>query len=484
MLTIAENALPHAVPESQGIASAAILAFVEAAEREVHELHSFILVRHGRTVAEGWWQPYRRQDPHVLFSLSKSFTSTAIGLAISEGCLSLDDPVLSFFPDETPAHVSGHLAAMRVRHLLSMSTGHAEDTTPYFFKRSDGDWVSAFLDVPVTHAPGTFFLYNTGATFMLSAIVQKVTGLKLIDYLKPLLFEPLGIENPTWEESPRGINTGGFGLSITTGDIARFGQLYLQKGEWMGRQILPAAWVEQATAYQVSNADNQAVEWKQGYGYQFWRCRHNAYRGDGAFGQFCIVMPDQDAVLAITAGVGDMQRPLDLVWEHLLPAMHSDPLTADPAEHARLLTKLASLSISPVPGSAFSPLAARLSGHRFEAAPNDLAIRAFSVAFTDSGCTVTVGTARGEESFTAGFGVWQAGESALFNEHGSTVSMPIVASGAWSHDDCYTLVVRLWETPFVFTLIFRFADDQLVFESTVNVSFEPIQTRVVKALRT
>ena len=166
----------------------------------------------------------------MLFSLSKSFTSTAVGMAVAEGRLSVDDPVLSFFPDEAPRKPGENLAAMRVRHLLAMSTGHDQDTTEHLYRRRDGNWARAFLARPVAHAPGTHFLYNTGATYMLSAIVQKVTGQTLLEYLRPRLFEPLGIEGATWETCPRGVNTGGFGLSVKTEDIARFGQLYLQRG--------------------------------------------------------------------------------------------------------------------------------------------------------------------------------------------------------------------------------------------------------------
>lgn len=481
MLTVAENVLPRATPESQGIAASAVLQFIDAVESQIRDLHSFMLLRHGQVVAEGWWSPYRRQDPHVLFSLSKSFTSTAVGLAVAEGRLSIDDFVLSFFPDEAPKSPSAQLAAMRVRHLLSMSTGHAEDTTPHFFRRSDGDWVSAFLDVPVTYEPGTFFLYNTGATYMLSAIVQKVTGTKLVDYLKPRLFEPLGIENPTWEESPRGINTGGFGLNITTEDIARFGQLYLQKGLWNGRQIVPEAWIDEATAFQVSNADNEGIEWRQGYGYQFWRCRHNAYRGDGAFGQYCVVMPDQDAVLAITAGVGDMQQPLDLLWEYLLPAMRAEPLPDDPSVQVALANRLAALAIPPVQGDQSSPVSARVSGKTYTVDSNELAIETVAVDFAGDGCTLRVASATGEHRFTAGSGVWREGRTSLFNPPGSVNSQSIAVSGAWTAVHAYTMVVRLIETPFTHTLVFRFDGDRLTLESTVNVSFEPIRTLVLTA---
>src|SRR5262249_5596575 len=160
-------------PESQGIASAAILKFITAAENEIDELQSFMLLRHGAVVAEGWWSPYGPDLPHMLFSLSKSFTSSAIGLAVAEKRLSIDDRVLDFFPDDAPKSVSRNLAAMRVRHLLGMSTGHAVDTMAGLHKRRDGNWTKAFLAQPVKYKPGTHFFYNTGATYMLSAIIQK-----------------------------------------------------------------------------------------------------------------------------------------------------------------------------------------------------------------------------------------------------------------------------------------------------------------------
>ena len=218
---------------------------------------------------------------------------------------------------------------MRVRHLLSMSTGHDQDTTGRL--RAGGDWVRAFLALPVEHAPGTHFVYNSGATYLISAIVQKATGQTLLEFLGPRLFGPLGIAAPTWESSPQRINVGGWGLSLTTEDIARFGLLYLQDGEWNGVRLLPAGWVAEATSAQVPNGDDPNSDWAQGYGFQFWRCRHGAYRGDGAFGQFCIVLPEQEAVVAITAGSGDMGGILGLVWEHLLPALGPGVLPADPA---------------------------------------------------------------------------------------------------------------------------------------------------------
>ena len=340
-------ALPRSTPEAQGISSEAISAFVEAADKEINTLHSFMLVRHGKVIAEAWWKPEAADKPHVLWSLSKSFNSTAVGLAVAEGKLSLEDPVLKFFPAEAPAEPSVNLKAMRVRNLLAMSGGH--DTEPKF-SIENGPSVKEFLAHPVTHAPGRWFRYNTPGSYMLSAIVTKATGQTVLDYLKPRLFEPLGIDHPEWRATAAGYNLGGYGLFVRTEDIAKFGLLYLQKGKWNGKQLLPEKWVEAATSKQVDNdkaPSGKNADWRQGYGFQFWRCQHNAYRGDGRDGQICLVMPEQDAVIAITAQTGQMQTELDLVWGKLLPAFRDGPLPANAVELKKLRQVLASLEVRP-----------------------------------------------------------------------------------------------------------------------------------------
>lgn len=334
-----DNTLPRSSPESQGVSSAIIQSFIEAADKEINTMHSFMLVRHGHVVAECWWKPQTQETSHILNSLSKSFTSTAVGLVAAEGKLSVEDPVLKFFPDLAPAEPSENLKAMKVKDLLTMSTGHDKEPKP----GPQDNWVKTFLAHPVLHKPGTKFVYNSQATYTLSAIVQKITGKTVLEYLQPRLFEPLGIKNPTWGTSPQGITLGGWGLFITTEDIARFGQLYLQKGKWNGKQLVPQAWVEAATGKQVENGPKPNSDWGQGYGYQFWQCRHGAYRGDGANGQFCIVLPELDAVIAITAHTGNMQAQLNLVWDKLLPAFNTRELKLNKESEEKLRNTIASL---------------------------------------------------------------------------------------------------------------------------------------------
>jgi CubicO group peptidase (beta-lactamase class C family) len=467
--------LPRSTPEAEGVSSAGILAFLEAVRQSKHELHSFMLVRHGRVVAEGWWSPYGPEFNHSLYSLSKSFTSTAVGFAVKEGRLRVDDRVVSFFPHDLPEQVSEHLAALRVKDLLTMSVGNGTEPTRPMVEQEN--WVKAFLGWPITNPPGTQFMYNSAATYMLSAIVQQVTGQKVLDYLQPRLFEPLRIQGATWETCPRGINVGGWGLSIQTEGLAKFGQLYLQKGVWQGRQILPAQWVQEATPFKIQqpapakpSRPNEQNDWLQGYCYQFWRCRHNAFRGDGAFGQYMIVMPDQDAVVAITAETSDMPGELDLVWQHLLPAMKPQPLPRDSQSQAELGQTFSALALTPQAGQPDSPLAERISGKAFKLGSNELDLQSASFVFGKDGCRFTLKDGQQEYPIACGVGRWQRGETDLPGTPPRLISggapkkgtkARLAASGAWTDQNTLQMVLRYYETPHHDTVTCRFDGDKV-----------------------
>ncbi|HEX8235258.1 MAG TPA: serine hydrolase [Abditibacteriaceae bacterium] len=480
-MSLTPKPLLRSTPEAQGIPSCALIAFINAAQSRAMELHSLMLLRHGHVVAHGWWSPYAAQHPHMLYSLSKSFAATAAGLAIAEGHFSLDDPVLSFFPDDAPQSVDENLAKLCVRHLLSMSTGHDEDTTRFLRDDTDGNWVRAFLARPVEHEPGTHFVYNSGATYMVSAIVQKVTGTPILNFLQPRLFEPLGIIGATWESCPREINMGGWGLSLKTEDIARFGQLYLQKGMWDGVRLLPESWVDEATTRQVSNGTHAESDWEQGYGYQFWCCRHNAYRGDGAFGQFCIVMPEQDLVLAITSNVGDMQALLNLVWEHLLPSLSPTALTEDHSAQEQLRHKSAHLAIATPQGQHTSSTASQVSGRTYNFAENGLGLTAISFEFGREEPILTVHDTHGTHHLICGYGEWQHGKTKFLLRRVWPVIVPqeqwkVATNGAWTATDTFVVKLCFYETPFSPTLTCRFVDNnRLLVDVCGSVGFGPAE---------
>ena len=463
----------YSTPESQGISSQAILDFVQAIERDQTDgVHSFMLRRHGKIVAQGWWEPFNPESPHTLYSLSKSFTSTAIGLAQDEGLLSIYDPVISFFPGEIPEDTCWNLKDMRVRDLLRMTTGHNQVMN---IRQSD-NWAKEFLAQEVKYWPGTHFMYNTDATYMLSAIITKVTGEPLVDYLGPRLFEPLGIEDPFWESDPRGISVGGSGLHLRTEDISNFGQLYLQKGIWNGEQLIPEAWVEEATSFQTSNGPDPDNDWAQGYGYQFWLSRHNCYRGDGMMGQFCIVMPEQDAVLAITSGTSDMPGVMNQVWEHLLPAMLDDALPPDEEGVKRLEEKLKGLKINCVEGDGDSPLASVFSGKTYIMEPNEQGMASISFDFDATPDRITIANEDGEQSFAAGYGTMELG-SMTIPQMGSS---KIAVSGAWETQDKYIANILLYETPHGVKYTFQFNEDELLCDVNLNVPFRGREALQIK----
>jgi len=470
--------LPRSTPEQQGVSSAAILSFVEEAEQKIDALHSFMLLRHGHVVAEGWWTPYSAEDPHTLQSLSKSFTSTAFGLAAAEGKLSIDDPVIKFFPEETPAEPGKRLQSMRVRDLLRMATGQAASEHQLNFGfpfRSKESLVKIFLEIPVQNKPGSHFVYNSAATYVLSAIIQKATGQTVLDYLKPRLFEPLGITDPQWEASAQGVTFGGFGLSLRTEEIARFGQLYLQKGRWRGQQIIPAAYVDAATTLQTGNGSNPNSDWDQGYGYQFWRCRYGFYRGDGAWGQFCIVMPEFDAVMVITGTYEDMQLALNLVWNRIVPGFEDGALPANPESAGKLSQKLRSLVLKMPAGTASAPPSAGVLGRRYVFPDNPQRIESveFEPGQVEAENAFVVRIAGQEQRVVYGPGAWK---KALFHENaGGLVPMgmiaeetgkeiPVAVSGVWSSADAFTVVMCRYQTPFSSTYDMKFAGDEIVVE--------------------
>ena len=476
--------LARSTPEAEGVSSAGIQAFLDAIAETRQELHSLIVVRHGRIVAEGWWSPYAPELRHTMYSMSKSFTSTAIGLAVADGKLTVEDKVTSFFPDDLPAQVSDNLAALRVKHLLTMSAGHEKEPTSAVVQEEN--WVRAFLAAPITHAPGSVFQYNSTATYMCSAIVQHVTGQKVIDYLTPRLFHPLGIEGMTWETCPRGINTGGWGLALQTDGLARFGQLYLQKGKWNGREIIPAAWVEEATTKHIQQPDpakpsrpKEQNDWLQGYGYQFWRCQHNGFRGDGAFGQYTIVLPEQDAVIAITGESSNMQGELDLVWEHLLPAMKDTPLPANLIAQAHLRDSLASLALPMPEGHLTSPLTESVSGKTFRLGSNDLNLQGVTFAFDKDTALVTFHDAQTAYAITNGVGIWRNSEAALPGTPARIISggtppagtkYKIAASGAWKDERTLELMWHYNETPHHDAVTCHFDRDKVTIEFQSSIA--------------
>jgi len=493
----AQSSLPRSTPEAEGVSSAGIIKYLDAIAASKHEMHSFILVRHGKVVAEGWWNPYRADLRHTMYSCSKSFTATAVGFAVNEGKIKLDDKVTSFFPEKLPDTVKPWLNELTIQDVLMMSDGMKPDPTSVVAGLTN-DWTKGFLNVPILEKPGTTFLYNSLGTYMLAAIVQKVTGQKVVDYLKPRLFEPLGINGMDWEETLQGINTGGWGLRIKTEDMAKFAQLFLQKGQWNGKTVLPPSWVEDATRVHIMQdpkapqSKKDSSDWLQGYCYQMWRCRHNAYRGDGAFGQYMLVMPDLDAVMAITSETADLQGELDLVWDHILPAIKKDKLKEDKAGLTKLNARLKALAL-PLPKN--NPTLATMQAihaKTFVAAPNTAHIKGYVFQFDQGVCHFTLQTDTANYTIDLGGGEWKESQTTkpqqtLTSQGREDLAFlyPAKISGSygWRDDKTLDVILRYIESPHSEHYVFTFEGDKLAADWMRSFDFGRLKQTIAASSR-
>jgi CubicO group peptidase (beta-lactamase class C family) len=409
--------LPRSTPESEGVFSSGIIDFLNAADTAGRvELHSFMFLRHGKVIAEGWWKPYGPDYKHLLYSASKTFTATAIGLAVSEKRLKVSDKVVSFFPYSLSDTLSDHIKELTVQNLLTMSVG--QDPEPRSMG-NNGDWINTFLSTKPVHKPGTIFMYNNMATFMLSAIIQQVSGQTLFEYLQPRIFKPLGIRGVDWDLNPQGINLGMIGLRLRTEDLAKFGQLLLQQGVWNNKQLIPKEWVKEATSFKIESfggsdkLSKDKNDWTQGYCYQMWRGRNNTVRLDGMGGQFVVLIPDKDAVVIMTANARNTQDELNLVHDYLIPAIKSNTsLPKNEDSRNELLKRQSALTIkasaSQLTKSGFE---AKISGKEFTLEDNDFELQSVYFAFNGDGCSFALKRDNQITIFKAGLGSWKTTKS-------------------------------------------------------------------------
>lgn len=470
-------ALPRSTPEMQGISSAGISKFLAAVKQTGQEFHSLMILRHGHVVAEAWWAPYSSEHRMQLYSLSKSFTGTAIGLAQSEGKLSVDDPVIKFFPDLLPGEVSDNLKDLKIRHLLSMSVGHAKDSILTLEASPAGvPWEKTFLGIPVANKPGSVFLYNSGASFMLSAIIKKVTGQTAHEYLRPRLYQPLNITNTTWGENWEGINMGASHLRMPTEDLAKFGQLYLQQGVWSGQQVIPKEWVADASSKQIENGKNDS-SWGYGYGFQFWLNPPGGFRADGAFGQYSMVLPKLDAVVVITSQSIATKDTMQVVWDVLLPEMKDNPLPADAAAHQQLLQEIKALKYDPPKMAVTSPIASGISGKPFMLDKNPFNVKSVSFKFTGDTCVFTLKEdGKPDIVITNGINNWirkgnyKPSAHSLFSLRRIDFDSIVAASATWQSENTLLLTWRYIETAHGDSLTCVFDGDKVTLKPLFSVN--------------
>lgn len=339
-----------ASPEETGIPGKCIINFIIRLKQRNISMHSLLLMRHDKLVFEGYYAPYTADTLHRMFSVSKSFTSIAVGLLADEGKLSLDDPIVRYFPEKLPDEVHPWISSMTILDMLMMRTCHAKTT---YKLDMDTDWVESFFITPPTHPPGKLFHYDTSAAHTLCALTEKLAGVPMLDYLKDKL-ALLGLSEQSYMlKDPFGVSLGGTGLTALPADLLRFGYFIAHRGFVAGKQLISPAYIDMAVSLLSETRVTAPIPGEaQGYGLQFWRGQKNGYTCYGMGGQLIIFLPDQDMICVTTADTqgigGGNQQIYDALYEEILPFVRDEALPSD-LETSRLLeSTAASLKIEPL----------------------------------------------------------------------------------------------------------------------------------------
>ncbi|MBX3010236.1 MAG: serine hydrolase [Caldilineaceae bacterium] len=368
---------PAPSPESLGIPSQAILNFLQRMNTERIGIHGFLVVRHNRIAAEGYWAPWSADRKHRMYSVSKSFVALAVGLLIDEGKLTLASQVADYFPDKVPDKLHPWLATATVRDLLMMSTPHSSNS----YGRDDADWVWTFFNKYPSHPPGTIFAYDTAATVVLTATVERLAGRPFLDYMRPHFLDPIGFSADAWcVRTPEGGSWGGSGVICTLRDMAKVALACLNGGLWGTQRVLPEAYVHAATAKQIDNS----IRGNDGYGYQIWREKANGFSFRGMGSQFALGFPDQEflfACIADTQGAPAGTPIPDVMWEEIYPHLADAPLPENPDAHAALVDQIAKLAVLPLPGKPDAPVAAEVNGAWYRLEENPMGITRMRLSF-------------------------------------------------------------------------------------------------------
>ncbi|WP_341963942.1 serine hydrolase [Pseudomonas sp. RC10] len=459
------EALQRGSPSQLGVDPDRIVSFLDDVEDAGLDLHGLILQRHGSVIAEGWKWPYSAEKPRVLHSVAKSFTACAIGFAVSEGLMQLSDKVVSFFPEHLPADVHDRLSRMTVEHLLTMRTGHASNTSGAVWRQIQTSWIAEFFKIPLVYEPGEHYVYTSAASYMLSAIITRLTGLTLHQYLRPRLFMPLGIHDDHWEVGPDGINPGGNGLTAPPSAMLKLGMLHAQRGMWEGQRILPEDWIDRATQPQ-GGSDSQ-------YGYHWAIKPKDAYCAVGVFVQMSIVYAQHGATLVLVGAMKNSAQIRPHIERHFPEALTGVCQPAVAADQ-RLTRRLEAMGRVPVLTSQARGRLQSPATLYFEIDDNELGVRTLGFAFENDTIEVVVHDATGEHVVVAGIDRWHHGTTSMPGQdlhHGYALdNAEVIAGGCWMDDATLQLQWIYPGCAFRDTVVCTFTEDTLRYERNTNVN--------------
>lgn len=464
--------LPICTPEETGISSGAILRFIERLERYRLNMHSYIILRHGKMIAEGYYKPFCEGKLHRMYSVSKTFTSVAIGLLCDEGRISLTDKIVSYFPDKLPENVHPYIAGMTIYDLLIMATPFSSPT----YGLQYNDWARTFFNTKPSHPAGTVFAYDTSGSFILDVIVERVTGVPYLEYMRTKMLGELGFSDDAWcIKSPEGYSWGGSGVMCTSRDLAKFAQLFLDKGHCNGHQLLSEEYIRAATSKQIDNKttgfDDDTCH-SFGYGYQIWLTRDNSYSFLGMGDQLAVCIPDRDMVFVCTADNQGYELSRTIIynslWDEIIDTASDGPLPENPAENEALDAKNASLEIIPLDGARESSFTEKINGITYTLDKNNMSIIKTRLIFNGDRGKWEYTNAQGDKSIEFGIGKCVIGAFPHMNYFGDTIGIQAgrmyecISSAAWVEE--HKLMLRIFITDDYFgnmTAIFSFKGNEI-----------------------
>lgn len=459
-------------PEEVGISSSHIQAFLERLEKNRICMHSVMIVRKGKLILEGHYSPLTKDHLHRMFSVTKSLASIAIGLLEEEKKLSLDDEIIKYFEDKLPQEgVHPYTAKTTIRHMLQMTTAQSATT----YKQSqDEDWTRTFFTVTPSHLPGKIFSYDTSASHVLGALVERLTGMTLLEYLKVKGFDEIGFSKEAYIlKDPVGVSMGGSGLVAKPTDLLKLGILLLNQGNHQGKQLLPASYLKRAIRSQIDTSiKGPTVEEKQGYGYQFWRTRNNGFMCYGMGGQFIVCLPDEDLLLVTTADTqpnpGSNQLLFNAFWEEIYEKVSHKPLSTSVADLQALQTKVSQLTLLKEEGERYSSLMDTLEGSVYHFPTNEVGLKNISFHFEEKQGTFTYLNETGEHSLPFGLGEHVCHKFPYYESD-------TVSHGVWKSENELVLTHYLiGENVGTIYMYFTFEED------TVSVLFRKIEETLFK----
>ncbi|WP_160692332.1 serine hydrolase domain-containing protein [Clostridium sp. C2-6-12] len=436
-----DDIFKEVIPEEVGIPSQVILNFIKQLEDNQVNMHGFLMIREDKVFAEGYWKPFNKDFQHRMYSAGKSFTSIAIGLLQEEGKLKITDHICDYFKDKLPKDGAyEYIKKITIEDMLTMRTAHNKTT---YKVEENNDWVESFFKIKPSHHPGTIFSYDTSATHVLSALVERLSGKSLMEYLREKVLNYINFsEEAKFLKDPMGISQGGSGLICTMRDLAKLTYICMENGVYKDKQLIPKFYIQEATKKQVDTFIQSVIDEQQGYGYQFWKSRYGGFTLYGMGGQLSICLPQYKVIFTTIADTQGnptgLQNIYDAFWQQVFPYINREYKMLDKNEESfiKLKEKIDNLYIKPIEGEVKSQYISKINGKKYILESNLMELKYFKITFENKEGFIEYKNVKGKFKIP-----FTLGKIKKFEQETLKISMLI--SAAWKSENILCFQINL-----------------------------------------